>query len=66
MKVMVAGAPEAAIDRRRGPVGITGWVPSSRRHSGQRWPTAASVEQAKQIGRPHLLQLSKVLRSGWR
>jgi hypothetical protein len=64
MNVIVAGA--VCDNRRLGPVGITFWGPSLRMHSGHRCPTEASVEHAAQIGLPHLLQVSRVFRSGWR
>ena len=35
-------------------------------HSGHFWPTTASREHSTQIGRPQLLQASRVGRSGWR
>jgi hypothetical protein len=66
MKTMVAGAPSIADCLRLGPVGTTRCAPSCRKQSGHLCPTAASIEHEDQIGLPHLLQLSKVLRSGWR
>ena len=53
--------------RRTGVVASSGsWPPNASRRRRSGTVAMASVEQAKQIGRPHLLQLSKVLRSGWR
>jgi hypothetical protein len=45
---------------------ITRWAPCSRKHSGQRWPTEASIEHAGQIGRSQWLHESPVGRSGCR
>jgi hypothetical protein len=66
MIVKVTGAEEnegrplicRAVTIRCGPIALT--------HSGQRWPTAASIEQATQIGRLHSVQDNPVGRSGCR
>jgi hypothetical protein len=62
----VTEAEPLSIPERTSRPRITGVVPSRFTHSGQRWPTLASIEHEAQIGRPHSVHDRPVGRSGWR
>jgi hypothetical protein len=63
MIAIVTGVDPERIVRR---ASIVFWRPTWATHCGHFWPTAASMEQAEQMGRPQSEQARRVWRSGCR